>query len=357
MKEWLPILASSHALLRYIDGFAGPGEYQGGELGSPIISLRTVKEHNQYAKLSEKGRTLDFLFVEKDPVYYRYLKQSIKERGPWPNNFNIRVKNDKFENMMSNLLHQAECSDLGLPPTLLFVDPFGPAGFPMDLFKRLALFNRVDVLINLNILEFVQWILPDPIKHKTADKLYGGPRWMPALKLAGRARTKYLVDEYEKALQEVGWRGTSFEMVNRQNQTVYHLVFGTRNHKGLEAIKRAMRNASQTGTFRYTDRIDSTQQVLSGLDRTDEYPAEIGDKLFQNYEGQEVAFDHLVESEINWHRWWLPSDLRHALNYLEYGVNPRIAAVRNHDGRTRRRNTYPEGCFVTFGRPPQGRLL
>ena len=41
----------------------------------------------------------------------------------------------------------------------------------------------------------------------------------------------------------IGWRGTSFEMVNKQNQTAYHLVFGTGSPKGMEAIKRAMRSA------------------------------------------------------------------------------------------------------------------
>ena len=72
-----------------------------------------------------------------------------------------------------------------MPPTLLFIDPFGPAGFSMDLLKRLSAFDRVDVLINLNYLEFVRWILPDPIKHITADRLYGGSRWRPALDLEG----------------------------------------------------------------------------------------------------------------------------------------------------------------------------
>ena len=175
--------------------------------------------------------------------------------------------------------------------------------------------------------------------------------------LDGRARAMFLVDEYEKALREIGWRGTSFEMVNTQNQTAYHLVFGTGSYKGMEAIKRAMRNASQTGEFRYTDRIDSAQPVLLGLDMANEYPTEIGEFLFQKYQGQEVALDRLIEDEVNWHRWWLPPDLREGLKNLEYGDNRGIVNVRNRDGRTRRRGTYPEGCHIEFGRPPQGRLL
>ena len=149
----------------------------------------------------------------------------------------------------------------------------------MDLLARLSTFRRMEVLINLNYNEFVQWILPDPTKHVTADRLYGGPRWRPALDLIDRERADFLVSEYEAALSEIGWRGTSFEMVNVQNQTAYYLVFGTQYYKGLEAMKRAMRDASQTGEFRYTDRIDPSQPTLIGLERENEYPREIGEYL------------------------------------------------------------------------------
>lgn len=356
LKEWFPILGNTHRVLRYIDGFAGPGEYQGGGLGSPVISLRTVTQHNSFGRFYEQDKTMEFLFVEKEVEFYRHLKQKIMEI-PLPSNLKVDVRHGEFYKTLTSLLNEAKLNDLPMPPTLLFVDPFGPAGFPMDLFKRMAEFDRVDVLINLNHSEFVQWILHDESKHVTANSLYGGPRWKPALRMEGRARTKFLVDEYENALSEIGWRGTSFEMVNIRNQTAYHLVFGTGSTKGLEAMKRAMRSASQTGEFRYTDRLHSAQGVLSGLDRKNEYPAIIGEQLFKKYEGQEVTIEQLTENEINWHRWWLPSDLRDGLKYLEYGEEQRITNVRNSDGRFRRRTSYPDGCLITFGRPQQRRLL
>ena len=356
LKEWFPILGRAHRSLRYIDRFAGPGEYYGGEPGSPIISLMTLKGHQFFDEFSRDSRSIEFLFVEKNPEYCRHLKRKIDEEQ-WPSNFKVAVNYGEFESHFTRLLDDATTNRWPMPPTLLFVDPFGPAGFPMDLFKRLVSFDRVDVLINLNILEFVQWILEDPSKHVTANRLYGGPRWKPALKLEGRIRAQFLVEEYEKTLLEIGWRTTSFEMVNSQNQTVYHLVFGTRSPKGMEAIKLAMRSASQTGEFRYTDRIDSAQPVLLGLDAANQYPAEIGEHLFQRYQGEEVAFDGLIKDEIDWHRWWLPGDLRKGLTYLEYGDDPRIASVRNHDGRTRRRRSYPDGSYITFRRPLQRPLL
>ena len=358
LKEWFPILGRSHSPLLFIDGFSGPGEYIGGDPGSPIVALNTVNNHQFFDEFAKDGKVVQFLFIDGNGGFSGSLEHRIDE-STWPSAFEIKVEHGEFERVLPRLLDDVNAGRRQLPPTLAFVDPFGSAGFPMDLMGRLASFDRVDVLINLNIQEFVQWILPDPSKHVTADRLYGGPRWRRAIDLKGSERTRFIVTEYARALEEVGWHGTSFEMVNAQNQTVYHLVFGTGSPKGMEAIKRAMRNASQTGEFRYTDRIDPAQPVLLGLDMESEYPAQVGEPLVGKYEGQEVPFDRLMEDEINWHRWWLPPDLRKGLGYLESGPDPRISNVRNEDGRPRRKGTYPDGCLITFTRPLQiqARLL
>ncbi len=44
LQAWFPIMASANARFLYIDGFAGPGEYSGGEDGSPVIALKTARE-------------------------------------------------------------------------------------------------------------------------------------------------------------------------------------------------------------------------------------------------------------------------------------------------------------------------
>ena len=42
LDAWLPILGTYNNRMLYIDGFAGPGEYTGGEPGSPIIALEAA---------------------------------------------------------------------------------------------------------------------------------------------------------------------------------------------------------------------------------------------------------------------------------------------------------------------------
>ena len=348
IEQWFPILGRTHEIVRYVDGFCGPGKYQDGEPGSPLVALEAVRRHSFFGSFASMRREVEFLFVDRNTDFIHHLRNRL-EGSQWPDAFDIAVHNQLFADFMDSLIGKVEATGCEMPPSLIFIDPFGPAGFPMELMARLAKFDRVEVLINLNHLEFVQWILSDQSKHITANRLFGGPRWKPALNLFGSERSDFLVLEYERALNEIGWGSTSFEMVNAQNQTAYHLVFGTKNSKGLQAMKRSMRNASQTGEFRYTDRIDPSQPVLLGLDAKDEYPRQIGKLLLQKYDGQEVHFSRLVDEEINWHRWWLESDLQKALEILEYGDVPRIVRVRREDGATRRRRSYKD-CLIKFGR-------
>src|SRR5207248_1377177 len=61
LNAWLPILGMTQDRIVFIDGFAGPGEYSGGEPGSPIIALRALKEHVAKGKFTAEVK---FVFVE-----------------------------------------------------------------------------------------------------------------------------------------------------------------------------------------------------------------------------------------------------------------------------------------------------
>ena len=129
----------------------------------------------------------------------------------------------------------------------------------MELLARLAKCSFMDVLINFNWADLNRWILPDPMKYTTLDKLFGSARWRPALSLLGDECKAFLIREYRNGLSDIGWRGTSFEMINRQNQTQYYLFFGNRGQKGMEVMKKAMRRVSPDGLFQYRDRTDPAQ--------------------------------------------------------------------------------------------------
>ena len=45
LNAWFPILTRWNERVGFIDGFAGPGEYLGGEPGSPAIALKAAISH------------------------------------------------------------------------------------------------------------------------------------------------------------------------------------------------------------------------------------------------------------------------------------------------------------------------
>ena len=46
MQAWLPIMTRWNGRVLFIDAFAGPGEYERGERGSPVIALDALINHN-----------------------------------------------------------------------------------------------------------------------------------------------------------------------------------------------------------------------------------------------------------------------------------------------------------------------
>src|SRR5579863_9793553 len=67
-EAWLPILSQTNPRLLYIDAFAGPGEYLGGEDGSPVVVLKAARDH-----VIEFTSELVCLFVESEEARYHHL--------------------------------------------------------------------------------------------------------------------------------------------------------------------------------------------------------------------------------------------------------------------------------------------
>jgi three-Cys-motif partner protein len=61
LDAWLPIMSSANSRVLFIDGFAGPGEYAGGEEGSPQIALRALVDHSAAIKAK-----VAYFFIEKE---------------------------------------------------------------------------------------------------------------------------------------------------------------------------------------------------------------------------------------------------------------------------------------------------
>jgi len=348
LGAWFPILATVHRRLLYIDGFAGPGEYKGGEDGSPIIALKVARDHMLNSKLHRPGMELVFIFIEKDKARYENLKQKISELQ-LPSNFRIKTVWDTFEHTFDSVLKKIEEQSARLAPSFVFVDPFGPTGFPMPLMRRLAQQRRSEVLITFNYQPLNEWFLQVTSKHKYLDELYGNDIWRQALDILNPLeKEQFLRDAYRNVLKDIGWKIRPFRMINKNNQTQYYLFFATAHWKGMLAMKQAMWSAAPKGNFQYSDLTSPQQPLLFEEFYHEEYSRELANQLHEAHRGETIPKHIILKQDVAWHPICIKRHLTSALTFLECECSPPRVTNVEVPNRKRRGKTYPDDCSITF---------
>lgn len=146
LNAWLPIMGVSNARIVFIDGFAGPGVYEGGERGSPLVALDALMDHK--AKGSIRGE-VRFLFIELDGERARHLESLVAELKPkMPPNCFVDVSQGVFDDEMGDLLDRLNKEGQQLAPSLVMIDPFGVKGIPMKLISRILQNPKCEVYIS-----------------------------------------------------------------------------------------------------------------------------------------------------------------------------------------------------------------
>lgn len=357
LEAWFPILAQGRVSKRliYIDGFAGPGEYDKGEPGSPMLALNVVVQHSLSAQIVKSEVEISFVFVEEDRLRSLHLDEILsryKVANRLSANIRISSKNETFEHYMSDFLDDLENENKRLPPCFVFIDPFGVTGFPMSLIERLAQYERSELLINFSYQTLNEWYLSIPSKHPSLDTLFGNARWRPALQISdSESRERFLVEEYKNALEERGWRGLSFRMVNKHNQTQYYLLFGTKSPLGMLKMKNAMWAVAPDGEFEYSDFSQPNYgqpRLFKGVMNA-QYSQELAESIWQNRRGTTATKESLLENETAYHPTCIDRHLTSALRTLEYDTDPpRIVKVTKPDGTRRNKGSYPKKCLIQF---------
>lgn len=260
LGAWLPILSTRSSRIVYIDGFAGPGRYSGGEEGSPIVALRTAIEHS-YPISAE---IVNF-FIEEDEKRKDNLVQEIAKLNI-TSNINYNVIHGKFDETMTSMLDDLDQRGYKLAPTFAFVDPFGWSDTPFEIIARLLRNQHCEVLINF-MYESISRFVSLADQSDNFDRLFGAPGWRAADPRAEPSvRRQILHDAYEQQLKKVAKFVRSFEMRNSNSTPIYYLFFATNNPTGLEKMKAAMWGVDPSGGFRFSDATDPNQLIMFGGD-------------------------------------------------------------------------------------------
>lgn len=340
LKAWLPILSQRSERIIYLDGFAGPGVYEGNEDGSPVISLKTALEHT----LKHFFKEILFVFIEKKADRATKLKEVLTQRFPdLPKNIKYAVIGAEFAPTLDEVLCEIEKNDAKLAPTFAFLDPFGFSGFPMKLIGRMMDYKKCEVLITF-MASFINRFT-DELRESVLTELFATEEWKKVRNIPDpEQRRRFLLDLYETQLIQVGGAKyvRSFEMVNKYNQPIYYLIYGTKHPLGLKVMKNAMWKVDYRGTYKFSDLTDVNQKYLIDYQKGSHWISKAAKMVYNYFKGK------TVEESVVWHYVITGTPYRYQkqiLKYLEKDCDPpKILRVQ---GR-KRKFCYPEGCIITF---------
>ena len=345
LGAWFPILTIRGANRRviFLDGFAGPGRYSGGEPGSPLIALETLVNHTHFSEMSDTE--FIFLFVEKDRDHFKNLQQELenfwsRRVGGKPQNIGVYPYNKEFTEMTRDILRHTQGR---LAPTLAFIDPFGWSGVPLGTIRDLLSSDKCEVLFNF-MFDSVNRFIGDERSgiSQSFDELFGtgASEHATAAQLSGEDRKQFLANLYKRQLQTVGGfrHVRSFELMNpRRGRTEYFLMFGTRHPEGLRAMKDAMWALDPVSGLRFTGFTGDQLVLFEPEPNTDPLRA----ALLERFADQVVRIEQIEQFVVE-HTDYKTTHYKSVLKVLEN--NRQIVCISERS----RRGTYPAGTVLRF---------
>jgi three-Cys-motif partner protein len=337
LDAWLPILGKYNQRIVYIDGFSGPGEYVGGEPGSPIIALEAASTHR-----SQLGGELVFWFVEERADRVAHLRSRIAALR-LPAHFKIHAEQGTFAEELPSILAALDAEKPGAAPTFALIDPFGFAGIPYALINRLLRKNKSEVLITFMVDSINRWLThpDDTIRTHIAETF--GTEQAVSIAFGSGDRANALKNLYQRQLQQVARFVRYFEMRDRDNRVVYYLFFASNNSLGHVKMKEAMWKVDPMGDFTFSDATNPNQALLF----SEHSIAPLVETLVRRFRRKGQVPIEQVETFVNDETGYLRKHMGEALLHLEAEGKLTIAETKT-DGRKRRARSFPNEALVTF---------
>ena len=173
LDAWFPILASWNERVGFIDGFAGPGEYLGGEPGSPTIALDAALSHTSDLSRAE----LFFAFVESERARHEHLN-GLLDRTERPPHVEWQAVHGEFDDVIDDLRRKVGVHN----PMFIMIDPFGVKGVHYKTIEKLGSSEKTEVLISFMYEPITRW-LSSPEFASHLDAIFGTPDWRKAQEL------------------------------------------------------------------------------------------------------------------------------------------------------------------------------
>jgi three-Cys-motif partner protein len=241
LKRYLQALAFKilrFSDITYVDGFSGPWETQTEDFAdsSFMIAIDVLRDAQQQI-LTETGQhpRIRCFFSENNPEAYAQLAAAVAPFHKPDEGFEIKTYCGEFENAVSEIT-----VFIGRSFPLIFIDPTGWTGYPLDKIKLLFERPKCEVLINF-MYDFVNRAasMSDAKTIASLDPILGGPNWEQRLDQnlpRGRAVEKVFRDTLRVAGDFEFVVSTKIER-STADRPHFFIVYGTKSHDGLKAFR------------------------------------------------------------------------------------------------------------------------
>ena len=268
LDAWLPIMRQWNGRVLFIDAFAGPGKYAGGEDGSPIIALKSLIEHTAQERM--RGG-ITYIFIEKDPDRKRHLDQEIEQmENDLPENCDIHIFNSTFDEKMTEILDTIDKRPGRLAPAFVMIDPFGVSDTPMNVIQRILANPKTEIYISF-MYESINRFKEESRLAPHLDDLFGCSEWRGGLEIPdGKQRKNFFYDLYKECLRNSGAKYVLHFELYKAERLIYAIFFATQDTKGCDVMKKAMWKTAPFGDFKFKSGM--ANQLTLGIEPADFTP-------------------------------------------------------------------------------------
>jgi three-Cys-motif partner protein len=261
LNGWFPKMTlglGGSGRLLYIDTHAGRGKHLTGQLGSPLVALHALLNHQSRDQML---RTADvqFFFVEHDEENVRALRQEIAALQLPKNVFINPEHGDAFE-VFNNLTANLDKAGSSLAPSFIFVDPYG-FKLPGKLLRKLLGYPKVELFVNVIWRELDMAIWQARAGEKagmvpTMNNVFNGDAWKKICADEPDDRAEECADLFRE-ITGARW-GTHIRMLDN-GRIRYFLLHLTNHDAGRDLMKECIWKACPNGGF-YASRSDNPRR-------------------------------------------------------------------------------------------------
>lgn len=262
LKAWLPILGQTQGRIIFLDGFAGPGEYKGGEEGSPITALRAFVEHSAARHIKAEVK---FIFIEKREDRTQRLHELVRPfEKRLPAGSEVQIVSGAFDETMAMQLDHLDSERKSLAPCFAMVDPFGVSDTPMHLIGRILAHDKSEVYISV-MYEHINRFRGSDEFRDPLDLLYGCDGWRACLEIDdGDERRRCLFDLYKRQLRKAGAEQVIHFDLYDGGQHKYSIFHASRHPRASNEMKAAIWKVDPGGAFVFHG--GQTEQLELGVE-------------------------------------------------------------------------------------------